>query len=122
VLTATPGTAQTVTDGSVDSAFTLTRDGYLDWVNAIAVMEGGRIVVGGNFGVKRLNTNGTDDSSFTRIDFDTPYPDASSIYVPDVQSVLRRGTKILVGGENLCLPGSAPTTAGAFSASTTAAG
>ena len=103
VLTATPGTAQTVTDGSIDSTFTVTTDGYIDEVNAIAVMGSGRIVIGGPFGVERLNTDGTDDSSFTRIEFYEPYRDAASLFPPAVQSVLRRGTKILVGGENLCL-------------------
>ena len=103
VLTATPGTAQTVTDGSTDSTFTVTTDGYIDEVNAIAVMGSGRIVIGGPFGVERLNTDGTDDSSFTRIEFYEPYRDPASLFPPAVQSVLRRGTKILVGGENLCL-------------------
>ena len=103
VLTATPGTAQTVTDGSIDSTFTVTTDGDIDEVNAIAVMESGKIVIGGNFGVERLNTNGTDDSSFTRIEFVTPLPERASEFPPAVHSVLQRGTKILVGGENLCL-------------------
>ena len=99
VLTATPGTAQTVTDGSTDSTFTVTADPDIDEVNAIAVMESGKIVIGGPFGVERLNTDGTDDSRFTRIEFYSPYRN----FQPAVQSVLRRGTKILVGGENLCL-------------------
>src|SRR5690554_1324261 len=87
-------------DGSIDSSFT-DIEGYSESINSIALQNDGKILVGGYFyqspGVfegylKRLNTDGTIDSSFT---IGTGGPDFNT----SISTIcLQPDGKILIGG------------------------
>ncbi|MSX81069.1 MAG: hypothetical protein F2737_12705, partial [Actinobacteria bacterium] len=86
---ASPVTAQTVADGSIDSTFTPpSLDGR---VRSVVVQADGKVVIGGAFDgyLTRLNGNGSVDSSFA----------APSLDGPVYSLLVQADGKILVGGD-----------------------
>jgi uncharacterized delta-60 repeat protein len=73
-------------DGSKDETFVSV---IIDAVNSIAIQSDGKILVGGWFGLKRVNSDGTNDSTF----------DIGSGFNNGVRSIpIQSDGKILVGG------------------------
>jgi uncharacterized delta-60 repeat protein len=82
-------------DGSVDNTFNI-GTGFTNQVRTISIQSDGKIIVGGNqlfageFGLVRLNTDGTKDNSFSTNGFVSGIEISSTIIDPD--------GKIMVGG------------------------
>ena len=82
-------------DGSVDNTFNI-GTGFTNQVRTISIQSDGKIIVGGNqlfageFGLVRLNTDGTKDNSFSTNGFVSGVEISSTIIDPD--------GKIMVGG------------------------
>jgi len=75
-------------DGTVDESFVVPAGTVSDFVNLVELQEDGRLLVQGEFGLKRLNTDGSPDTSFT--------PAYSGRIIA---CVLQHDGKILLGGD-----------------------
>lgn len=97
-------------DGSLDTSFNhvgyAIADFYhgFDYVSSIAIQQDGKIIAGGtvgndNFGMVRINTNGTTDSSFCNCGTGLEMPSiVGSLGITGSAIVLQPDGKILVGG------------------------
>ena len=65
--TAWPDLGSNHADGRVDSSFQLNQGpsfNYGDRVTCLALQAGGKVLIGGGFGLARLNSNGTQEAGF----------------------------------------------------------
>ena len=96
-------------DGSLDSAFNAGGAGANNSVNALAVQQDGKIVIGGTFtayngdtaapdNILRLNADGTRDTGFN--------PSSARANGPVYSLALQSDGKVLVGGETFGFTGS----------------